>query len=245
MIGIYKIENKVNGKIYVGQSTNIQKRWDNHKVASNCEKDHTYNYPLYRAFRKYGVDNFSFDVLEECMVSELDDKEIFWIEYYNSFRNGYNQTLGGCGIFAKINDVILDGITKDLCCSKLSMYEIAKKYSLSYEMIQGINTGRHWIRDIQYPIRNCKEKTLNYCMDCGKEITNKAIRCVECHDIYKKQNSNKPSKEILMSLILKYPMTKIGDIYNVSDNAVKKWCKTYNLPFTYKDIKQYKYQNNM
>lgn len=245
MIGIYKIENKVNGKVYIGQSTNIQIRWKNHKVASQCTKDHTYNYPLYKAFRKYGIDNFIFEIIEECDISELDNREKFWINYYDSYNKGYNQTLGGDGIFGKINNTTLDRITNDLYLSELSINEIAKKYNLSYEMIQGINTGRHWIRNINYPIRKPKEKITHRCIDCGKKITSKATRCVDCYNIYVNKTSNKPSKETLASLILKYSMIKIGEIYDVSSNAIKKWCKSYNLPFTYKDIKQYRIQNNI
>lgn len=98
--GIYKITNKVNGKIYIGQSVNILDRWNHHKSCCNNEKCHEYNSPFYRALRKYGVDNFNFDIIEECPVEELDDKEIIYIQKYNSFihigdSNGYNNTIGG------------------------------------------------------------------------------------------------------------------------------------------------------
>lgn len=246
MIGIYKIENKINGKVYIGQSVNIKRRWKNHKTASTCEKDHTYNYPLYKAFRKYGIDNFTFDVIEECELFELDRLEKFWINYYNSYVKGYNQTLGGYGIFNKSNKKILDNITQDLIDTKLSIGEIAKKYKLSYEMIQGINTGRYWIRDIKYPIRNYKRsKTLNYCIHCGKEISNKAVRCADCYKDMEKKKSNKPPKETLLSLICKYTMVEVGQLYKVSNNTIKKWCKSYDLPFKYNDIKQYKLENNL
>lgn len=69
-------------------------------------------------------------------------------------------------------------------------------------------------------------------MDC------KAKQCRQCH--LKKISKNIPNKDDLEKLILKYPMTKIGQMYNVSDRAVRKWCKKYNLPFRQKDITDYK-----
>ena len=85
MIGIYKIENLITNKIYIGQSTSIERRWKDHKNTAFNENDKSYNYPLYKAIRKYGVDNFSFEVLEECEIEELNEKEKFYISKFNSF----------------------------------------------------------------------------------------------------------------------------------------------------------------
>lgn len=98
MIGIYKITNKVNNKIYIGQSINIAERWREHRYRYNRVEETSYNYPLYRAFRKYTLDNFSFEIIEECTFEELDKRETYWIQYYNSILpNGYNQNYGGGG----------------------------------------------------------------------------------------------------------------------------------------------------
>ena len=90
MTGIYKIENLVNGKKYIGQSKNIECRWRREKNDAFNEHSSSYNYPLSRAFRKYGVENFSFEVIEECDVKNLNEKEKFWISRYDSFFSGYN-----------------------------------------------------------------------------------------------------------------------------------------------------------
>ena len=87
MIGIYKIINKINGKCYIGQSTQIEKRWSKHKNTSHNQTSKAYDYPLYRAFRKYGIENFSFEILEECSNLELNEKEKYWINYYNPEYN--------------------------------------------------------------------------------------------------------------------------------------------------------------
>lgn len=100
MRGVYKIENLINGKKYIGKSENIQHRFRNHKSESFNPKSNAYDTAIHRAIRKYGLENFSFDVIEECETEELNAREIYWIDYYQSFGNGYNMTKGGEGTYA-------------------------------------------------------------------------------------------------------------------------------------------------
>lgn len=87
--GIYKITNILNQKVYIGQSKNIENRWKAHK----CSKD---NSIIHLAFKKYGLSNFIFEVIEECPVELLNEKEIYWINIYNSLAPfGYNMVPGG------------------------------------------------------------------------------------------------------------------------------------------------------
>lgn len=65
MQGIYKITNNINGKIYIGKSNNIERRFKDHKRLSFTEGHKEYDKTLYRAFRKYGIENFSFEVIEK------------------------------------------------------------------------------------------------------------------------------------------------------------------------------------
>ena len=95
MIGIYKITNLLNNKCYIGQSIQIEKRFAQHK--SPYERNRHPELPLYKAIEKYGIENFSFEVIEECKQEELDEKEKFYIKHFQSMchQNGYNILAGG------------------------------------------------------------------------------------------------------------------------------------------------------
>lgn len=96
IMGIYCIENLINHKKYVGLSKDCVKRWYDHRTKSeHSTKEDDLRKPLYMAMRKYGKNNFSFFILEECEEKELKEKEIYWIDKLNTYHNGYNATLGG------------------------------------------------------------------------------------------------------------------------------------------------------
>lgn len=93
--GIYIIKNNIDNKIYIGQSMNVQRRLYDHKRC--LTKGIHYNKFLQRAFDKYGKDAFEFRLLCECPKAELDEKEKYFIEKYDSMnpRLGYNLESGG------------------------------------------------------------------------------------------------------------------------------------------------------
>ena len=92
--GIYKIQNQINNKVYIGSSIDINRRWQHHKDAAFNINAHQYNYPLMQDFRKYGIENFSFEILELIEnTQEMIEKEHNYIIQYNCIiPNGYNQT---------------------------------------------------------------------------------------------------------------------------------------------------------
>lgn len=88
--------NLKNGKIYIGKTlSSVKKRWGEH--CRDSRKERCELRPLYAAIRKYGEDMFSVETIEECPASALSEREIYWIQYYGSFKNGYNATAGGDG----------------------------------------------------------------------------------------------------------------------------------------------------
>lgn len=82
-------------------------------------------------------------------------------------------------------------------------------------------------------------RTKHYCIDCGKELSSKVKRCFNCNKKFRQENFDLPiSKEKLATLIKEESFVQIGKKYNVSDNAVRKWCKKYNLPHTKQELKK-------
>ena len=91
---IYKIQNLINNHVYIGQTVkSYEKRFQQHK--NNYDKPYFSQLTLYKAFKKYGLENFSFEPIEEIENEKLDEREKYWIDYYDSYKNGYNMTLGG------------------------------------------------------------------------------------------------------------------------------------------------------
>ena len=91
--GIYAIRNKINGLIYIGQSRDIHKRFTAH--LASLRNNHAHNPHLQHSWNKYGESNFDFDIIERCPVTDLDEREKYWISYYDSTTNGYNILAGG------------------------------------------------------------------------------------------------------------------------------------------------------
>ena len=153
MIGIYKITNTINGKVYIGQAQDIEKRWKDH--IKDSEKG---NQVIYRAMRKYGVENFSFEVVEECSIEELDEKEIYYIEEYNSYihaenSNGYNMTLGGGGVRGyKLSKEARDKISR-VHKGKVASQELREIRSRNSRGENNPNYGKHWSNEIKEKIR--------------------------------------------------------------------------------------------
>lgn len=239
MIGIYKFTNRITGKSYIGQSRNIQKRYNQHKTRHEINnynpipKEDTYFHSI---LRHYGFKNFDFEILEECTIDELNDKEIYYIEKYNTlFPYGYNKDKGGNKPhpikLASYEEV--DEIIKLLKTSKMSNIEIGNKFGVSDQTVSDINSGRMWYRENEtYPIRNGRliNAKKYYCFCCGKEqkYKSKTGLCVQCY--ISRITDYLPDKDTLYDLLLHNSFRAVGKIYGVSDNAVKKWCDKYDIP---------------
>ena len=96
MIGIiYKVTNDINDLVYIGQTMYLlENRWEWHINKSNNIKD---NCKFHKALRELGYEHFKIEEIERVSTTILDEREIYWIKYYDSYFNGYNSTLGGNG----------------------------------------------------------------------------------------------------------------------------------------------------
>jgi group I intron endonuclease len=91
--GIYKITNIKTKECYIGQAVNIKDRWVEH-AKCGLGIDTPAGNKLYKAIQNYGLWNFSFEILEECTKEQLNEKEKYYIDLYNSYNYGYNANKG-------------------------------------------------------------------------------------------------------------------------------------------------------
>lgn len=131
MIGIYKITNQETGKAYIGQSICIEHRWKTHIQSAKNPNNKDYNSEFYTDIRNMGVNNFCFDILEECQVTDLDKKEIYYISIFDTYKNGYNRTHGGSG--QNYEDVIK---TRELWDKGYSSAEITNELKICRETVR-------------------------------------------------------------------------------------------------------------
>ena len=236
-IGIYKIENKVNGKVYIGQSVDIGNRLRQHRYRAFNQKDEkTYSLYLYAAIRKYGKDNFTYSIVELCDKSQLDERERYWISYYR-----YNLSDGGDSKY--ISDQTKDSNLsekkqrveqiKDLLIhSDLQIKEIAKLFGIDKQSVTNINVGKTWrYADVEYPLRP-RVRTTYYCPQCGSRISAKYSKlCRKCDSERQHLKHGRfPGKETFAQDLDNYGLTELSKKYGVTQQTVWKWSKKYNLP---------------
>lgn len=238
MVGIYKITNNINGKVYIGKSVDIKERWKKHKRNYNNIKKKSYNFSLYQAIRKYGLDNFSFEVVEECKREQLNEKEVYWIKEYQSYPlslgKGYNMTPGGeCGRVSKIDIYKIINLLQN---TDLSQQEIAKRENTRIEIISNINNGKYsWhLNNVTYPIRaRKKRKKLTHCPICGNIMHYKSKTCIKCT-----KKPPIPSKLELLTVFndLKYKVYNVAEYYRTSEKIIQIWGRKYGFKCQNKKI---------
>jgi group I intron endonuclease len=132
---IYIIRNTINTKVYVGQTTvSIKLRFQNHLSAAR----HGLDYVIGKAIRKYGEEHFYVELLEECLVTELNDREKYWIKFFNStnYKCGYNMSIGGNATYVK-KEVNKEQIIS-LFNSGMPAYKIAKLLHLGVPRVTDV-----------------------------------------------------------------------------------------------------------
>lgn len=172
MYYIYKYQNIINKKIYIGQTNNINQRKRGHKSCAMNPNVHDYTSAFHNAIRKYGIENFLFEIIEQIDDSMgreyVNERERYYIKYYQSLvlENGYNITTGGDGC-----NIGPRNFSEKCACSKMfteeqirdiqsmlilnkQFFEIQDKYpNLTPSFLSNINTGINFKReDLKYPL---------------------------------------------------------------------------------------------
>lgn len=162
---IYKLNNRVNRKAYIGQTTDIERRWREHRNSANEGVDGL----LYDDMRAYGINNFTMEVLE-WNTEDYNNREEYYIDLYNTlYPNGYNRQKGGGCQTVRIQDCIED-IIDALQNSDMQMQSIAKFFHIGKDTLNGINLGKKYRQDgVEYPIRD-NDKLYRLSLDRIKQI---------------------------------------------------------------------------
>ena len=189
---IYKITNKINGKVYIGQTIHPNRRWMEHKQKARHGQD---KYLIHLAINKYGEENFTFEIIE--WTKDFNNEEKRLIKEYNSITpNGYNISEGGdnCILYGEDNphnitpNNIVPLVINDLKENKLSDRQIAKKYNLTDKIIADINHGySHRQENEKYPIRikkGLQKLTLEQVNEIKKTLETSMISYQELANMY-------------------------------------------------------------
>lgn len=169
MIGIYKYQNKKNGKIYIGRSVDITRRkWE------HLNQPSPYSY-FDQILKAIGEEEFDFEVVEECSRSELKDKEKYYIQFYNccvldNREGGYNLTHGGEEYrsdenpWAKLTIQQVEEIIDKLAHTTISIQQLAKEYKVHYNTISEINRCKtwSWMHEYNENIRQTNQGSLHW-----------------------------------------------------------------------------------
>lgn len=228
---IYKYTNKINGKAYIGQTTqSLEKRHKRHLADSQV--DDLY---FHRALKKYGIENFTLEILEDNIEKEyLDEREKYWIKYWNTFylnKKGYNMTEGGQWGNAprKLSDLAIQEIQNLLIKGDYSLKDIAQEYNVSLSCISDINTGRTWKKnEYVYPLH-------------PKSIKNTILSLEELdRTIQLLLNTKLNYSEIAKTM--EVPEYTVGSINRGEHSLCKK--TSYNFPIR-KPVQKGTYQNKI
>ena len=175
MAYIYKITNDINDKIYIGKTNfSIEKRFKEHCLDAFRERNE--KRPLYNAMKKYGIEQFHVELIEE--TNNPEEREIYWIQHFNSYQDGYNATMGGDGSQIYDHQKILEAlkinprpieIAKLFGCCVDIVYDIAHQNNISIINRSQELLGKSRQKSIkQYSKQNEYIQTFNSTVDAGK-----------------------------------------------------------------------------
>ena len=211
LTGIYKITNTVNEKVYIGSSVNINIRWRQHLSTLKNNKHHSVK--LQNSVNKYGLDNFKFDVIEECAKDMLLQREQYYLELFNSFNDGYNCSMNSTNpMLGRKHSEVTKKLMSKLNSGK-NHPSYGKKHTEEYKRyMKLINTG---------------ENNPNYGRKENPEIIKKRVEKVKNEKIFAGENNPNFKFKIeandLIDLFLNKNKTQkeISEIYKCSIETIK------------------------
>ena len=232
--GVYKITCLKNNRVYVGQSLDIERRLRQHFNSLNNLSYRHHSERLQEDWNKYGEGQFIASIVECCPANMLEEREKYWIKYWNTFylnKKGYNMTEGGQWGNAprKLSDLAIQEIQNLLIKGDYSLKDIAQEYNVSLSCISDINTGRTWKKnEYVYPLH-------------PKSIKNTILSLEELdRTIQLLLNTKLNYSEIAKTM--EVPEYTVGSINRGEHSLCKK--TSYNFPIR-KPVQKGTYQNKI
>ena len=185
-IWIYQIRNKVNNKIYIGSTNNLERRWENHIYQLKNNIHHSIK--LQKAWNKYGEDNFEFSIIEEFNSDNEDDKYIkeqYYLDLYESYTDkGYNMSnvadtrklfkriKSENSVFTKITKEVAIAIKRELCETDKQQKEIAEEFNVTRGVVSNIANLNTWANygEEYNEILKKKKKSIGYLDDYKEQV---------------------------------------------------------------------------
>lgn len=220
MLGeIYIIENDINNKVYIGKTLkSTEHRFKEHIRDAYMCKDRDANNKFYNALRKYGAEHFRASCIGRFDVDKLSDMEIYYIKKYDSYKNGYNSTLGGEGTTTldfdeeSIKDILIKYKEGKSIADIASIYNVSP-FSISNVLRKnGINTS---------------------------DRVTKHKRVVMCDNLYNHIKTYDSIMDALTNFEMNYSKTGIRNFYNAVNKACKKCTIAYGYRWQYYDELMY------
>lgn len=150
MVGIYKITNLIDNKVYIGQSKNLKSRLGGHK--SCLKHNHHSNIYLQRAYNKYGAENFKFEIIEECEEDKLTEREQYWIDFYGGMNSNSNYNFKEASSPGKFSELSRQKMSAAKLGTKREKW-VCEKLSQSFKGHPGYMTGKHHTEETKEKLR--------------------------------------------------------------------------------------------
>lgn len=223
-LGIYKIINILNNKIYIGYSINIYRRWEDHKRL--LKKNTHHSIKLQNAYNKYGVNSFVFEIIEECDKKYIVKREQYYIDLFDSYNNGYNCLPKARSTFGRI----LTNETR----IKMSLAQIGKKLTEEQKIKIGIsNKGKKHSKESKIKM-SLSKKGYKVSDEAKKKMSKAKKGTKQSFKTKEKRNKKLRGRIVLADTKIKIGLANGGRNssrynptpvlqYDLNNNFIKEW----------------------